>query len=214
MFRLQDGYNYKMPVHFGGNKFDPEFVVTQRTTDLTISYETDLAQLENYIPEEFELRAPEITVASHKYTEINWLSGEYYNVITVTAPVRFHGKKDQLDGDYYLVVWENRTAPIIGGREHEGVPKIYADILDLLIQRPLYGTGASCNGQTFLVMWFEATDPISGDELDTIKAQMAYVNGLGWRYIPQLEGPGAEVSQFVIYPSVRKWRRHCKGRAA
>lgn len=72
-----------MPVHFGGYKFDPEFVVTQRTTDLTISYETDPAQLENYIPEEFELRAPEITVAFHKYTEINWLSGEYYNVITV-----------------------------------------------------------------------------------------------------------------------------------
>jgi len=82
LFRLQDGYNYKMPVHFGGNKFDPEFVVTQRTTDLTISYETDPAQLENYIPEEFELRAPEITVAFHKYTEINWLSGEYYSVIS------------------------------------------------------------------------------------------------------------------------------------
>ena len=33
------------------------------------------------------------------------------------APVRFHGKKDELDGAYTLVVWENKTAPILRGRE-------------------------------------------------------------------------------------------------
>jgi len=41
MFRPQDDFTYLMPVHFGGSKFDPETLVTQRTTSLAISYETE-----------------------------------------------------------------------------------------------------------------------------------------------------------------------------
>jgi acetoacetate decarboxylase len=200
MFRLQDGFTYSMPAHFGGSQFDSEFVLTQRATGLTISYETESAQLENYIPERFELLAPEVTVAFTKFTEINWMGGGYYNVINVSAPVRFHGKKDQLDGDYALVVWENKTRPIIGGREETGIPKIYADIEELHIVRPHYSTTASYDGNTFLTMNFEATGPISGRELDVVKARMASMNTIGWRYIPKVGAPGGELSQFVLYP--------------
>jgi len=200
MFRPQDDCTYLMPIHFGGGKFDPETLVTQRTTALAITYETERDLLENYIPEGFELLAPEVQVAFNKFTEINWLHGGQYNLINVAAPVRFHGKKDELDGAYTLVVWENRTAPILGGREQTGIPKIYADIEDLHISKPHYATSVSYEGNTFLTMNFEAAGPVTGKALKGLKSQFASVNTLGWRYIPRIGAPGAELSQFVLYP--------------
>jgi acetoacetate decarboxylase len=200
MFRLQDDETYNMPAHFGGDKSDPAFKPTAAATALTISYETDRAQLENYIPEEFELRAPEVHVMFKQLTEVNWMLGGSYNLIGVTAPVRFHGKRDQLDGVYPLVFWENKTEPILTGRERDGVPKIYADIEDLHIWKPYYGTTASWGGYAFLTMSFEATGPITGQELDRITSQSASMDFLGWRYIPKVGAPGAELSQFVLFP--------------
>jgi len=167
---------------------------------LTISYETDRAQLENYIPEEFELRAPEVQVAFQRLTEVDYLAGGKYNLIAVQAPVRFHGKMDQLDGAYQLVIWENKTYPILTGREQTGIPKIYADIEDLHIMKPYYRTTASYEGNAFLTMDFEATGPITGQELDRLKSQSASSDMLGWRYIPKVGAPGAELSQFVLFP--------------
>jgi len=200
MFRLQDDFYYTMPVHFGGSKLDPSWKATQKVTDLTISYETDRAQLENYIPEEFELLTPEVYVEFTKLTEINWLANGQYNLIQVAAPVRFNGKRDQLDGVYPLVLWENMTAPILTGREQTGIPKIYADIEDLRVVKPWYTTTISYEGSTFLTMNFEATTPITGKELVSMNAQMALRNTIGWRYIPKLGLRGAELSQFILFP--------------
>jgi acetoacetate decarboxylase len=130
------------------------------------------------------------------------LAGGYYNLINVSAPVRFHGKKDQLSGDYTLVTWENRTRPITGGREETGIPKIYANIEDLHVVRPHYTTTVSYDGNTFLTLGFEATGPVydSGEVFDNVKVHMASLNTIGWRYIPKVGAPGAELSQFVLYP--------------
>ncbi|WP_298669347.1 acetoacetate decarboxylase family protein [uncultured Methanofollis sp.] len=200
MFRPRNDFTYLMPVHFGGGTFDPATLVTQRSTALTLTYETERDLLENYIPEGFELLAPEVQVSFNKFTEINWMQGGQYNLINVSAPVRFHGTKDRLDGAYTLVVWENKTAPILGGREQTGIPKIYADIEDLHIVRPHYATTVSYEGNTFLTLDFEAAGPVTGEGLDAVKSQMASMNTLGWRYIPKVGAPGAEVSQFVLYP--------------
>lgn len=167
---------------------------------MILSFETDRAQLEKYIPEEFELTTPEVQVAFNQLTEINWLAGGQYNLINVTAPVRFHGKKDRLDGAYPLVVWENKTAPILTGREQTGIPKIYADIEDLRIVRPYFATTASYEGTTFLTMQFEATGPKIDKELDRVKSQFKSMDTFGWRYIPKVGAPGAELSQLVLFP--------------
>ncbi len=133
----------------------------------------------------------------------------------MAAPVRFHGKKDELDGAYTLVVWENKTAPILGGREQTGIPKIYADIEDLHIVRPNFATAVSYEGNTFLNMNFEARGSITGRDLDALKAQFLSMNTLGWRYIPKVGAPGAELSQFVLYPPrAWRWRRHRSAKAA
>ncbi|MBN1432630.1 MAG: acetoacetate decarboxylase family protein [Methanomicrobiaceae archaeon] len=214
MFRLQDDFTYLMPVHFGGGRFNPDRVVRQRMTTLAMTYETDRNLLEQYIPEGFELISPEVQVIFSKFTEIDWMQGGQYNLVNVASPVRFTGKKDDLEGSYTLVVWENRTAPILGGREQTGIPKIYADIEDLHILKPHYMTNASYEGSTFLNLDFEAEDEITGVEMDTIRSGFSSVNTIGWRYIPKVGAPGAELSQFVLYPQGMKVERAVAGKGS
>lgn len=200
MFRLDRDATYLMPAHFGGDPFDPSYQARQKAAMLTVTFETDRAELERYIPEELELRAPEVQVALSQLTEINWLAGGRYNLVSVSAPVRFGGDVDRVDAPYALVVWENRTAPILTGREQTGVPKIFADIEDLHIHRPHYATSVSYEGNTFLTMTFEAGEPLSGADLDRAKATFGPLDTIGWRYIPKVGAPGADLSQFILFP--------------
>jgi Acetoacetate decarboxylase len=202
MFRLQKDSSYMMPVHFGGDIFNPSSKATQQATTLSVTFETERAELERYIPEELELLAPEMQVSLNQLTEINWLAGGKYNLVSVSAPVRFIGKKDHVDAAYPLVIWENRTAPILTGREQTGVPKIFADIEDLHIYRPHYATSVSYEGNTFLEMMFEAESPLSGKDLEQAKLQFKSCDAIGWRYIPKVGAPGADLSQFILFPQV------------
>ena len=200
MFKTQNDCLYDMPAHFGGPKFDPEYVATQRITSLVIRYETDGTLLENYVPEGFELRAPEVQVEYSKFSEINWMAGGSYNLLNVSAPVRFNGTEDSLNGNYVLVTWESNTTPILVGREQTGIPKIFAEVEDLQILKPHYTGTASYNGNTFFTVNFEAANPVTGREFNDMKAQFVSINAIGWRYIPRVGVPGAELSQFVLFP--------------
>jgi acetoacetate decarboxylase len=200
MFRIDENLDYNMPVHFGGVRLAPGMVAVQRATALVIGYETDRAELERYIPEEFDLKSPEVQVMFSRFHQIEWLAGSRYNLINVSAPVRFHGKKDRIEGDYTLVTWENKTEPILRGREQTGIPKIYADIEDLHVVGSHFGTTASYEGSTFLTLHFESSGPVTGRDLDQMKSSLGSLNTLGWRYIPRINGPGADLSQFILFP--------------
>jgi acetoacetate decarboxylase len=80
------------------------------------------------------------------------------------------------------------------------MPKIYADIQNVHICPPYYSTNASYDGNTFLELNITGEKPVGTKKLAELKAQFANVNALGWRYIPKFEGPGADLSQFTIYP--------------
>lgn len=200
MFRPDPEFSYLMPAHFGGGRFDPGFMITQKATGLAITYETDREMLEAYVPEVFKLLTPKVTVAYNRFTEINWMHGGAYNLVDVSVPVRFCGKKDTLTGAYPLVTWENKTAPILGGREQTGIPKIFCDIEDLRVLGPASHGSASSGGSTFLYVDFEQTGPLTGRDLDAARAQFRSMNTIGWRYIPKVGKPGAELSQFILYP--------------
>jgi acetoacetate decarboxylase len=200
MFRPDPEASYLMPVHFGGGKFDPSFMITQKATGLAITYETDRTMLEAYVPEVFELLEPTVNVAYNMFFGINWMYGGAYNLVDVSVPVRFCGRKDTLTGAYPLVTWENKTAPILGGREQTGIPKIFCDIEDLRILGPACHGAASCGGSTFLSMDFEQSGQLTGKDLDAARSQFKSMNTIGWRYIPKVGKPGAELSQFILYP--------------
>jgi len=197
MFKFEDNKCYRMPAHFGGSVFDPEARVSyEDVVTITYTFTTDGDRLADYLPEGFELRKPELGISYQQCRQIDWMAGSYYNLIWISAPVRFNGQRDRVDGDYALVVWENKTTPILTGREM-GIPKIYADIEDLHILGQTYRTCASYEGSTFLQM--EMTRPQQVDE-QQVQTFQTDVNSLGWRYVQKVGGPGAELSHPVFFP--------------
>ncbi|PIE91909.1 acetoacetate decarboxylase [Bacillus fungorum] len=202
MFKFNENKTYLMPPWFGGLAFDPNY--SYRINDLvsiTFTFTTDGNRLANYLPKGFELLTPELTISYQQLRQVEFLFGGSYNLISIQVPVRFHGKRDQLEGSFPLVIWENNTIPIIAGREQTGMPKIYADIQDLHIpSHKKYFTNASFLGNTFLQLEMVQTQPIRGQQLEQIKAGNVNQSVLGWRYIPKVGAPGAELSQPVLYP--------------
>ena len=201
MFKLEDNKCYMMPAHFGGHVFDPDQVLYYRdTVSLLFSYTTDGERLAGYLPEGFELTKPQLNVSYSQNRQIDWMAGSGYNLIQIGVPARFHGRRDRVDGEFALVVWESKTIPILGGREQTGMPKIYADIEDLRSYQQKTFTTASYEGNTFLRLEMTESQPVEGEQLAQMKALSADLKPFGWRYIPKVGGPGAELSQPILYP--------------
>ena len=143
---------------------------------------------------------PELNISSSQFREIDWIAGRAYNLFQASVSVRFNGKRDQLEGNFFLVIWESKTVPILGGREQIGMPKIYVDIEDLHIIRPNYYTSASYEGNTSLLLKMLRAKPVDGETLAQMQASMATINALGWRYIPKVGAPRADLSQPILFP--------------
>jgi acetoacetate decarboxylase len=189
LFKIEDNKCYKMPVHFGGWDFSPAGSYYRDIVQITYTCTTDGNRLADYLPEGFEMLRPELVISYSQNREVEWMAGSSYNLIEVGV-----------DGLYILVLWENKTHPIIGGREETGIPKIYADIEDLHKIQQNYFTNASYEGNTFLRLELLGTQPVDAQKLAEMKAQLAERVIFGWRYIPKVGGPGADLSQFILYP--------------
>ena len=127
-FKLKDDHIYKMPVHFGGDPFYPVRTVYRDMTGISIQFETDQEALLEIIPHDFELLEPVVNVQFSNCRDVDWMAGGEYRLIQVASPVRYVGNSEGLEGQYVFVIWENKTCPIIGGREEDGMPKVFADI--------------------------------------------------------------------------------------
>ncbi len=212
MFRFSEESNYTMPAHFGAD-FEgpwPAGPTYPDVTSIIITYETDPGMLAHYIPEGFELTQSVVTIAYSMNRGLEWLGGGAYNLISVNAPVAYPHGQDRLEGQYALVVWENKTDPIIHGRE-QGVPKLFADIQDLHQLGDRLFIKASYEGSAFLRMEVRKTKAMAPEELTTLNQQWAAnSNWFGWRYIPNLGRPGAALSYATLFPQefayTQAWR--------
>ncbi len=200
-FKFDQNKSYTMPATFGGFAYDKSTVgYYHDAVSMSYSYTTDGERLASYLPEGFELMKPELHVAYVQNREVDWMVGAAYNLIQVSVPVRFQGKQDRVEGEFVLVIWENKTEPILMGREQSGQPKIYANIEDLHIFQGNYFASASFEGNTFLRLEMSDAKPVEGPQLAQMKALSAEGKPIGWRYIPKVGGPGAELSQPILYP--------------
>lgn len=197
MFRFEDNKRYSMPAHFGGDVFDPDLKAYYNdVVSLGCTYTTDGDRLADFLPEGFELIKPELLIQFQECRQVEWMAGSYYNLVTIAAPVRFNGRNDQLEGIFALVVWENKTAPIVTGNMM-GVPKIYADIEDLHIIADTHRTRLSFEGSTFLQIEMNVSRQIDDEQVQPMHSD---INSFGWRYIPKVGGPGADLSQPILFP--------------
>lgn len=198
-FKLRDDYVYKMPVHFGGYPFYPVRTEYRDMLIIILKYETKPEALLQYIPEDFELQEPVVAIQFSNSRDVDWMSGGEYRLIQTTAPVKYLGNPEGLCGDYALVIWENKTCPIIGGREEDGVPKLFADIASERHVGDHWFTAASYESCTFLTIDFQKKGELSQKDIGKIN-EHPKVNLFGWRYMPNLGKGGATLSHATLYP--------------
>lgn len=158
---------------------------------LVLQYKTDMDAIPPLLPECFKpspnamVRA--VCVQNHG---VDFLAYRGYRLASVQVEAVFEGEQDELTGDYVLVMFENRTTPIITGREHLGIPKIYADISE---HRP----SSSGSWRYEVSLWGHL---LYGVDVAPLKRQNRVIYGaaskrssqwpsFGYKYIPSLDGP-------------------------
>ncbi len=200
MFKFSETANYAMPAHFGGYEGQPQPATYRDVTSIMVTYETDRGMVAQYIPEGFEITQSVVSIQYAMCRAVDWLAGGAYNLITVGVPVAYAHDRERLEGLYVLVIWENKTAPILAGREQTGMPKIFADIEDHHQLGDRVFTNASYEGSAFLRMDLQKTKQLSPEELTLLNQQSSKVNLFGWRYIPNTGRPGAALSHATLFP--------------
>ena len=125
------------------------------------------------------------------------MSGGYYSLVALMTPARH--VSTNTEGVYVLIIWEDKTAPILGGREKCGMPKVFAEIPDYHRLGNVITAHASHEGRVFLEIELEIEKEFGAAELSALN-ENGSINQLGWRYIPRMGSPGAALSHATLYP--------------
>ncbi|MEM7280865.1 MAG: acetoacetate decarboxylase family protein [Pseudomonadota bacterium] len=214
MFEFDDKFSYRMPAHFGGYEGCPQPSFCDDISVLQACYTTDRHQLESLVPADFELLEPKVFVTYTLSRGVDGLGGQDSNSIAVEVPVRFEGKKDTpLQGFFVLCVWEDRITTILSGRDGGGIPKLGAHVSTIKKDQNGRSTSARFAGKTFLSVEFSEAQPASQQQTDDINRQNRRVNWFGWRYIPRLGEPGADLSTPTLFPKEYKFQSILLGTA-
>ena len=208
---------YRMPSHFGprtgprrgpdGRKF--ECRDNPYSTSISLSFLSDSAQLERFLPPGFALEGePVVTVSASYMTEIEWLAGRGYNTLGVSFPVRFEGEVDRLSGNFLTVLWENLTDPILTGREEIGFSKIYCELPTPTTLRGQHHVIASWLGFKFLDLQVHDLREQSREEIDQLASSQSGAGTLHYKYVPRTGDWGtADAAYAVLTPAETPNRR-------
>ncbi len=206
MYKLEDDYPYTMPMisHFrdprpweqGGMRYG-------KVTVLSVTFLTDADAAARLLPKPFRLDdQPLISVYLSACEDVDWLAGHGYNLVGVDVASVFDGEVDRdVHGTYCVVMWENMTEPILGGRDHSGVAKVYADIPPMQRDGDKCLASVSHFGHPILEMSAVGLKEMSAEQrkqLETAKRDSIWMN---YKYIPRAENDGADVSYAATYPS-------------
>jgi acetoacetate decarboxylase len=197
----EDRFTRRMPAHF--RKWVPAGGICpyDDCTTLEISYLTDGKKLRDYVPEEFSITRPRVMIMYEKCSGVQWMGGSEYSLATASVPVTYRETTEPISGVYHLVLWEDKTEPILGGREEAGMPKIFADIPEYRRRGTELSWNLSHGGRTFLEMDCTIGRACSPAELAGLNADNGRVVQFGWRYIPKVGPyPGPALSEATYYP--------------
>lgn len=200
MFRFSEDHSYSMPAHFGGAQGVPGPWTYADVTTVLLRYETDLDQLSQYVPEGFEVTQPILEIGYQMVRGVEWMAGGHYNLLAVNVPVVHARGGESLRGSFALVIWENKTCPILGGREQTGMPKVFSDVEDLHQIGDRRFANVSYEGATFLAIDVRLAHAMSADEVKLLNREQGRLNWFGWRYFPNIGRPGAALSHATLYP--------------
>ncbi len=194
---------YRMPIGFGPS-VSPRAVppgidrATQqgRITTAGVSIRTDADRIEEMLPPKFTLEgAPILNVEFSYLSNLGWLGGGSYALVSVNVLTRYHGTRDKVVGQHSLVLWENRTDCCLTGREELGAPKIFGDVPPPAVLNGRHTYKAYADGKEFLRI------DLSNLADGPIPPMPSHDGTLFYRYVPKVGAPGeAEVEHAVLTP--------------
>lgn len=184
-----------------------------RCPSMSVSFLTEQSVVERCLPEPFRIAdEPIVTVYAVKCEDVDWLAGHGYNLVGVDVSVVFDGKVDRdVRGGYCVVMWEDMCEPIIGGREHSGVPKIFADISITNDGDAACHCAVSRFGHTFLEIDVADLQPLDEQACRDAEQARHDATWICYKYIPRLENDGADVSYATVYPTSGQCAATAKG---
>jgi len=216
-YHFDPGQMYRMPTHFGprtgprrgpdGRKF--ECRDNPYSSSYSLSFLSDSAQLETFLPPGFALDGePVVTVSATYMTAIEWLAGRGYNTLGVSFPARFEGDEDRISGSFLTVLWENLTDPILTGREEIGFSKIYCELPTPTSLRGQHHIIASWLGFKFLDLYVDDLREQSREEIDELTNSQSGAGILHYKYVPRTGDWGrADAAYAVLTPAETPNRR-------
>ena len=174
-----------------------------RVTSMTVSFLTDTAAVARCLPEPFRpADEPVVSVTFQKCEDVDWLAGRGYHLVGIDAAAIFDGQRDRdVHGNYCIVMWEDMCEPIIGGREHSGVPKIFGDVDFIQTDADAYECKLSRFSHQFMAMsvtQLQTLDDAACRDIEQTRRDSVWMN---YKCIPRLENDGSDVSYATVYPS-------------
>ena len=170
---------------------------------LSVSFATERDLAARLLPEPFRpAHEPLVSVSLAVNEDVAWLAGRAYNLVGVDVAAIFDGDVDHdVHGGFCVVMWENMTEPIIGGRDHSGVPKVFADIPNPTEEAGTWHGSLSHFGHPIMEMAVSGLTPLGAEAQSELERARREGNWMNYKYIPRLENDGADVSYAAIYPT-------------
>lgn len=203
--KLDDGLVYTMPLVMGP-AFEkakrPGHVYGEMEILLAIS-RTEREVLLPLVPPCFVIpEEPTVTVVFVDNGHVDFMADGGYRMAYVGVSARFEGGEN-IDGLCILVMWENDTFPIVGGRELIGIPKLHADITP--IRRVDNGLRASASVWGHEVMRLEVSALKEQNMVVRRTAQKRFnaIPWLGYKHIPAIDGPADASYPMVVWNDIQ-----------
>ncbi|MBU4612410.1 acetoacetate decarboxylase family protein [Achromobacter sp. GG226] len=158
---------YRMPTVFGpspGPRQAPPGVRYDDTqsphrVSVYARFHTQANAVQQLLPEGLQALQEALLAIEFSYlSEIDWLAGRGYNMLSVRVPVRRAGDSP-MQGWFQPVIWENLTEPILSGREELGWNKIYADLPPMQSRAGEHRCLAQWQGFRFLDLTLDELTP-------------------------------------------------------
>ena len=203
-FEFENDQPYIMPAHFGSvtTGWDGDVAHYEDNTALIILYTAERDAVSALLPPGFVATDPPIISVNYVMCRgVDFMAGGGYNLVAVNVSAKFEGRRDQVQGSFALVLWENDFMPIVVGREILGVPKLMAEIPDAWMRDGKRGFSLSENGTLLLEGEVSDLQKPSDEVVTAIGAQIASETWMGWKYIPSCDLRGADVSNATALPA-------------
>lgn len=183
---------YRMPLVMGAVLDRKEFKLAYPQVEvLAFQYLTDPEALAALLPECYHPgKESLVTIVFSQNNGLSFMAGGGYRLASFQVEACFDGKHDHIIGDYILVMFENQTWSIIGGREDLGVPKLYADIPAIKL---LPDGHLRCEATYWGHLLFGLDVPPLKQQTFIVRSVASrQINARPWlayKYIPALDGP-------------------------